>query len=424
MRRPTGSWTVADLSAVMRGAVRALLGLVNAIVPKQEKAVLAGYPDGEDSISELAREIARRGDIRTVLLVSKAPVNNRYPGNIVVRRKASLAGLWHYLTARYVFFTHGLYLSPRPPRSQLCVNVWHGMPFKRIGHMIGRTPPHSSRVIATSDFFRTFVAESFAKPVEEVPITGIPRNDVMVRASARPDTVKQAMGLGRDGAMPRLLIWLPTFRKSVRGIVRVDGRSTNSIFGLDDMDVGAFEALLEKNNCVCIAKPHPMAAEYSDASSSGRILVWREEDFESRGLSLYEAVGAADILITDASSVYVDYLLLDKPVILAFPDIDEYKATRGFSFDRVEDYLAGPVATRFDELCDAVEDSLDRDSHRSSRERIAALFHEVRDDRATERIVQTFLPPRSAAGLDPVAAGSISSPAHHPPLNEGATNAG
>ena len=98
---------------------RALVSLFNRLVPKQSKAVLAGFPDMEDSIVELARQIALRRDLAIVVLVDRTRGNlpAKLPTGVIVCRRKSLAGLFHYVTAKYVFFTHGLYLSPRPPAS-------------------------------------------------------------------------------------------------------------------------------------------------------------------------------------------------------------------------------------------------------------------------------------------------------------------
>ena len=254
-------------------------------------------------------------------------------------------------------------------------------------------PPNATKVIATSRFFSGLVAEAFGRPEGDILVTGIPRNDVMVRAATRANEIKRAMGLAMEGELPRLLVWLPTFRQGVRGIVRTDGRTHASIFGMDDMDVGAFASLLRKHHCVCVAKPHPMAAEYTDKLHDDRIIIWREADLANHGLSLYEMVGAADMLITDASSVYVDYLLLNRPVIIAFADINEYAATRGFALDPIEEYLAGPLVRTFLELGVAIDEVMERDAYVSRREAIGALFHDARDDQASERLIELVLPP-------------------------------
>ena len=47
-------------------------------------------------------------------------------------------------------------------------------------------------------------------------------------------------------------------------------------------------------------------------------------------MEFYETLNAADLLITDYSSVYFDYLLLDRPLIFVPVDLEEYIETRGY----------------------------------------------------------------------------------------------
>lgn len=63
---------------------------------------------------------------------------------------------------------------------------------------------------------------------------------------------------------------------------------------------------------------------------------------------------AADLLITDYSSVMFDYVVTGKPVLFLVPDIEEYRdQTRGFCFD-LEEVAPGPVCRSSDELMDAL----------------------------------------------------------------------
>ena len=62
-----------------------------------------------------------------------------------------------------------------------------------------------------------------------------------------------------------------------------------------------------------------------------------------RGFTLHELLGESCALVTDVSSAYVDYLLLDRPIVHHFPDIEAYGHSRGYSFEPIQDYLAGPV---------------------------------------------------------------------------------
>ncbi|MER8576095.1 CDP-glycerol glycerophosphotransferase family protein [Mesorhizobium sp. M1338] len=377
---------------------RSAISLLNRHLPKQAKAVIAGFPDLEDSTIEIARQLVLRQSVSVVVLAEGEvpPSIRRQEPNIDWCSRKSVRGFFHYLTARYIFFTHGLYLSPKPPRSQICINVWHGMPIKRIGYLIGRTPPPSTFGIATSDMFRGLVAKCFGVPDAEILTTGIPRNDVMVRAARRANAIKTQLGIGDKDTKPRLIMWLPTFRQAVRGIVRTDGVAHSSIFGMSDMDTAEFCAFLEEQNCICILKVHPMAPDFPDQIRSDRLRIWREPDLRERGVSLYEMLGAADLLITDASSVYVDYLILDKPVILAFPDLEEYRRSRGFALEPVEDFFAGPVVSDYQQLKSAIAETFEADRYALPRSSVVACFHKHRDDRATTRLLDAVLPQQPA----------------------------
>jgi CDP-glycerol glycerophosphotransferase (TagB/SpsB family) len=112
-----------------------------------------------------------------------------------------------------------------------------------------------------------------------------------------------------------------------------------------------------------------------------------------RSLSLYELLGAADLLISDISSAVIDYLLLDRPVIHAFSDLGAYQSSRGFTVEPVADYFAGPVVSNARELMDAVDSVLSgNDPEADRRRRLLELSHVHRDGGATRRLLE-------AAGL-------------------------
>ena len=68
------------------------------------------------------------------------------------------------------------------------------------------------------------------------------------------------------------------------------------------------------------------------------------------GLGLYELLAQADLLVTDVSSVYVDFLITERPQILYFPDMERYERTRGLLLHPLKDYAPGPIAQTFGEL--------------------------------------------------------------------------
>ena len=75
------------------------------------------------------------------------------------------------------------------------------------------------------------------------------------------------------------------------------------------------------------------------------------EDIISQHYStLYKFLGTTSALITDYSSVFLDYYLLDRPVAFTINDYEEYKEKRGFVFDDIKSLMAGPTVSNLDDL--------------------------------------------------------------------------
>lgn len=65
-------------------------------------------------------------------------------------------------------------------------------------------------------------------------------------------------------------------------------------------------------------------------------------------------LSAVDILITDYSSVFFDYLVTDKPIVFYCPDKVQYNIERGLYFE--ENELPGPVFERIQDVTDYIQD--------------------------------------------------------------------
>lgn len=102
-----------------------------------------------------------------------------------------------------------------------------------------------------------------------------------------------------------------------------------------------------------------------------------------------ELLCCADMLITDYSSVFFEYLLLDKPIIFFAPDFDEYSADRGFYLDYKE--LPGKVLTLDTDLHTHVEALFSKDQYGDVREEYRTRYMSACDGCSTKRIVDYIL---------------------------------
>jgi CDP-glycerol glycerophosphotransferase (TagB/SpsB family) len=108
--------------------------------------------------------------------------------------------------------------------------------------------------------------------------------------------------------------------------------------------------------------------------------------------SVEELCLAADVLVTDYSSIMFDYAVLDRPIVIHAPDWETYRAVRGTYFDLMAQ-RPGVVTRTEDELVDALRtraawgDAARRD-RAAFRERFCSLDH----GHAAERVVRRLLP--------------------------------
>lgn len=378
-----GSSAVHRLIEVARAAVRVLY----RILPKANYAVLWGWPDHEDSVLALERALQHSSVRRVVVLMTDRHSPSPEPSGPKTLRvtKDSLPGWVAFLFARHVLFTHRCFMRRFPP-NVVSVNVWHGMPIKRIGWMSDGDEGIASRhALATSPFWAGIMDRAMG-PTAGVLTTGLPRND---RLFLDADPVLDALGLRHRDDVTRLVAWLPTFRRSVRGRITVDGEPTDTPFEFD-VEPEELNRFLAERGTVALVKPHPMAA-FSGEQRWSHLVVVDDRWLRARGLSLYQVLGATDALISDVSSVTIDYLLLDRPVIHAAADLDAYGTSRGFSVDDVERLLMGPVATTWSDLqvhLDAVLAGEDPDADR--RRRVRDRSHSRTDAGSTERLLRAL----------------------------------
>lgn len=324
------------LLTTVQGTLRISLRLLSTVFPQTRSVVLSVFPETEGNGLEVARALVRRYAGRVVWLTDghepHPDVRALAEQGMLLVPKASLAGLWHYLRSEAVFFTHGLYGSPRPSRRKPIINLWHGDGPKatRPGNEAGSLIP-SSYLVAGTQLFGDLKAAAFEIPTERLLVTGNPRTDQFWQAPDR--AALEELGITGD-----FVVWMPTFRQTrAVGAVR---RWSESGGVLEDgrTQLAALCDGLARRGLQLVIKPHPMDADRR--RWDGAVTV-SERDLVRTGLSLYGLLGQSRGLVTDWSSVWVDYLLLDRPMAFLVPDGDSY--TRALAPADVLHWLPGEV---------------------------------------------------------------------------------
>jgi len=94
-----------------------------------------------------------------------------------------------------------------------------------------------------------------------------------------------------------------------------------------------------------------------------------------------------DILLTDYSSVYFDFLLLDRPIIYLPYDFEEYKNARGFLYDDFDNITCGDKVFTQKEFIESIKNNIENPAKdHKLRAAVTQRFHQYNDGQARERL--------------------------------------
>ena len=366
-----------------------LLSAVNRMLPKDPKKIVFYSNMGfRDNVKAVYDELTSRdcSGYRIVCAVSDWETFAGRPHPKNVEFVSPQGGVRHFFTGKYFFYSFGKY-PVKPSKKQVVVNLWHGSPLKKIGNYLDdKDENYFTYLLAASDFFAPIMQKAFSCRPEQIKICGHPRNDAMFRG-------KNALArLGLDAGWDKLILWMPTFRQSgflgVSDAARAKGTGLPILSRKEDMEKA--NALLQERNALLLAKIHPAQdLDAIDRTAYSNIRIVTNGQMQAAECDLYALLGQADALITDYSSVYFDYLLLDRPIGFTVDDIEEYMANRGFVVDDPYPLMPGQFLNTLEEFCGFLGDVLDgTDPFAEERKRVGKLVNKYSDGKDSQRALE------------------------------------
>ena len=378
-----------DFMSKMLTALNAALYFLSGFWPRNQRKLLFGAWLGAkfaDNPKYLLLHLDVRAPELDLVWIAQDNVRTTLPAGLRVRfvRRGSLAALYEIVTAGYCFITHGrgdISLLNVLRGATVCY-LGHGVALKHHGtpsdQLPNRLMEFARSLVRKAECYHYFIASSerhSQKLLHEFAIngatcknilaTGQPRIDYLIENKADNSAKQVREKLLSEHNIPALvktITYLPTFRDKCQRAF--------SFLSLEGADGNRLQSLLEKFNAIIIEKSH-----FIDERREGKRTAANYNRIFSLGghglVDTQELLLASDLLITDYSGCYLDYLLLDRPVILFAYDRGYYTSLdRGLYFD-LDTIAAGPVVESFDVLCDAIERDLRHpDSHREQREKV------------------------------------------------------
>jgi CDP-glycerol glycerophosphotransferase (TagB/SpsB family) len=255
---------------------------------------------------------------------------------VIVLDGFSFVSAFHILTSGVLVLSH----NPRDAhiskkfKSRKIINLWHGVAIKRIENLMPDIPIQKQKqldnnsklydmVIASSEQDKKTNAKAFGVDEKSVKITGLPRYEILKNDYQLGKVLKkESQKIEEIKAGRKLILFAPTFRES----------NISAIEQISDNEWRVLELFVKENNLLFGIRPHPYDIKHmpSIVKESEHFYLFQSAKFTEPNIMLK----LTDVLIVDFTSIWIDYLLLERPIIGFAKDYKYYlEEERGFVYD-------------------------------------------------------------------------------------------
>lgn len=265
---------------------------------------------------------------------------------------------------------------------QIYLNLWHGTLLKKLNDYKIDNKDWDF-LLCPSEFFVDIYQRELHIPKEKLIYFNNPRNDDLW---IKNDCLER---LYPHQKFEKFILWMPTYRQHRTGS-NVDSTKEfalgipifNNIEELEQLD-----RFLQKEDVLLMLKVHP-AQDLSKIriDSMKNIKIVKNDELEEKNIKLYNLIAESDALITDYSSVYFDYMILDRPIGFTIDDLKEYT---GYVFEEPLEYMPGTHIKNYEDLEKFLLDVLQgKDEYKEKRRELNRVFNKYSDNKNSERITK------------------------------------
>lgn len=336
--------------------------LIRRLPSLTDRSVFVVYDDPAELDEPLANELLSRGNIITVKRHSREFLSALKRSQVVVTK-----GRHHLHNYRFFML--------RDSRSYLVFD--HGLITKAYGRLLPtrRNPSRLSRLkrwIVDWYMYRHLSVQSVSSEVERFfrssaegrhprhfHTYGYPRYDRInefTRNDATPNLSQNTKELLDDSTTTNIL-YAPTHK---------DDAYTTTLFPFDDFDADTLRDFLERHDLRLFIRMHPREANHPQYQN-----LVDEDHIHSLGVehahSSTEILPFIDVLMTDYSSIYMDFLPFDRPIVFVHDRFEKFNEIRGLAFSH-DRYFPGRTVETFDSfkahlqrICETGNDGYDEE---------------------------------------------------------------
>lgn len=303
------------------------IGLFIKINPKKILFVSFGGKKYDDSPQSIYEEMIKRAEFLDYKFVwAFVDTNRNIPGNA---KKIKIDSFEYFLTALSSKFwiinvsaERGLNFKKK---NTICINTWHGTPIKKIygeenvktSKKRRRKPEKFDLVCAQSKYDQNIYARIFGLNSENIIISDLPRNDCLL-AYSRHDvkSIKRKLDIPE---YKKVILYMPTYRE-------YDRDTDNACLFTPPINLKKWKSILGEEY-VFLFRAHYLVVKNMNVEEND--FVKEVSDYPQ----LSDLYVVSDLMISDYSSAFFDYAILERPELCFAYDLEKYGMERGLYID-------------------------------------------------------------------------------------------
>lgn len=277
--------------------------------------------------------------------------------------------VYHVKTSKVVIIDgNNFVISNIDKKDTKVVQIWHACgAIKKFGQDFERKYEikNYDYVITCSSSSKECMSSAFGVSEDQILPLGYPKTDLLFDEKIMSKYKSNMYNKYPFLKNKKVILYAPTFRGEAvyeKKVLHVDLGKIANLLG-DDY--------------VLLYKFHPIISNTEIESKSNNLYNVSDE-------SLYKLFSVTDVLVSDFSAIIYDFSILEKPIVLYTPDLDEYKNNRGLYVD-YESFAPGKITYTEEELLKAIKDE------RFELEKVKRLketFFDYRDGKSSYRIAE------------------------------------
>lgn len=307
-------------------SVSFLLKIWGVFIKIDEKLVLmnsyggAKYDDSTKAIYEYMMSNSKYANYKIVWAFDELPTNA--PKEIKWVRNNSISFFKVALKAKYWITNSSMERGLKfKKKKTIYINTWHGSALKKMIKDTGKTTKKlrvsdSDIFYCQSEYDKETFSRAFGYPKSTMKVVGLPRNDELAHYSQQ-----QSIQIKNNLKIPsnkKVILYAPTFRDYATDI--------RGNYLAPPINIEKWRKALS-DKYVILFRAHYEVSKVANIKYDDFII--NATNYEN----LNELLIASDILISDYSSIMIDYSILERPIFAYCYDLEEYNEKRGLYFD-------------------------------------------------------------------------------------------